>query len=253
MLRFLAFVGSLLFCMNSTSAQKLAPITADVYRWDEPTDTISLLEVLLEGGTPAFSHLTVSVHILQNGATHSVPVTQGKERLIIVREGTLDLTINDAHEMLEPGSVAILVPGDMRVIGNQSDQPVTYYVMAYQARDSTTVRDKTTGSFVRHWRDLAYQPNAKGGRRNVFDTATNQAERFEMHITTLNEGLMSHPPHTHKAAEILLLIEGQAEESIDGTWKPARVGDVIFLQSDVPHAIRNTGKIACTYFAFQFE
>ncbi len=251
MFRFLVITGYFLFCMNAIFAQTNAPIAADVYAWDKPSGAATRL--LLEGSTPAFAHLSVSVHILPTKLTEPATRNIGEERLIIVKEGQLTLTRKGARDTLESGSVALLVPGDVQRIENLSDKPVTYYIMAYQAKDATIARDKTSGSFVRHWQDLAYQPNQKGGRRNVFDTATNQAERFEMHITTLNEGLMSHPPHTHKAAEILLLIEGQAEESIDGTWVPARVGDIIFLQSEVPHAIRNVGKAACTYFAFQFE
>lgn len=104
-----------------------------------------------------------------------------------------------------------------------------------------------------HWNQVEFKPHDKGGRRNFFDRATAHAKRFEMHVTTLNEGLMSHPPHTHKAAEILLLTHQQAEESIDGKWLSSDVGDIIFLQSNAPHALRNTSKGSCTYFAFQFE
>jgi (S)-ureidoglycine aminohydrolase len=87
----------------------------------------------------------------------------------------------------------------------------------------------------------------------MFDRATAMTKRFEMHVTTLNEGLWSHPPHTHRAAEILLLIDNTAHESIDGKLLPATVGDIIFLESNVPHAIQNTSSGSSTYFAFQFE
>jgi (S)-ureidoglycine aminohydrolase len=30
-------------------------------------------------------------------------------------------------------------------------------------------------------------------------------------------------------------------------------GDIYYLGSNVPHAIRNDGQGTCTYFAFQFE
>ena len=87
----------------------------------------------------------------------------------------------------------------------------------------------------------------------MFDRATAMTKRFEMHVTTLNQGLWSHPPHIHWAAEILLLIQNTAQESIDGNLQPAAVGDIIFLESNVPHAIQNTSRGPCTYFAFQFE
>ncbi len=87
----------------------------------------------------------------------------------------------------------------------------------------------------------------------MFDRATAMTKRFEMHVTTLNQGLWSHPPHIHRAAEILLMMDGSAQESIHGNIHPATIGDLIYLESNVPHAIQNTGKGTCTYFAFQFE
>ena len=87
----------------------------------------------------------------------------------------------------------------------------------------------------------------------MFDRATAMTKRFEMHVTTLNEGLWSHPPHTHRAAEILLMVDKNSQENIDGKLYQATVGDVIYLESNVPHALQNTSKGTCTYFAFQFE
>lgn len=88
---------------------------------------------------------------------------------------------------------------------------------------------------------------------NFLDNKTTQAKRFEMHVTTLNPGNQSHAPHTHRAAEILIPIEGETEEFIDNQWIKSGLGDIIFLESKVPHALRNIGKGKCTYFAFQFE
>lgn len=93
----------------------------------------------------------------------------------------------------------------------------------------------------------------KGGIRRMFDRPTAMTKRFEMHVTTLNEGLWSHPPHTHRAAEFLLMVDKSSQESIDGKLFPATVGDLIFLESEVPHALQNTSKGSCTYVAFQFE
>lgn len=244
-------VGS--FAANAQFAQ----VPSAVYRWEGAQvkkNAKSESRALLEGATPAFTHLKIHGTTVQAGQAAHAEHSHPDEELIIVKEGTLRMTIEGRTELLETGSVAVIIPGDEHGFSNGGAGPVSYYVMRYEAPKADADRGhKAGGSFVKHWNDLLYKTNDKGGRRNVFDQATVQSERFEMHITTLNEGLMSHPPHTHKAAEILLLIEGQAEESIDGQWIPAAVGDIIFLQSNVPHAIRNTGKGSCTYFAFQFE
>ena len=93
----------------------------------------------------------------------------------------------------------------------------------------------------------------KGGRRDFFDRPTSVFERFEMHVTTLNEGLQSHAPHTHQAEEFLLVIEGDVEEQIGETFNPATSGDLIFVDSMVSHTIANVGEGPATYFAFQWE
>ena len=252
-----AFLAFFVLTTWNVTAQQV-PIRADVYRWDSAPvvkNATSQQRVLLEGSTPAFAQLKVYATTILPGQSQTPHRghAYADEELIIVKEGKLSVTIDDSTETLETGSIAFIMPGE-HSFANLSDKPVTYYVMRYHTLGSETKSKLLVGqSFVKHWKELEYKPNDKGGGRNVFDQKTTEAERFEMHITTLNEGLMSHPPHTHKAAEILLLIEGQVEESIDGKWIPAGVGDIIFLQSQVPHAIRNVGKGAATYFAFQFE
>ncbi len=247
----------LLFLIPLWGVAQKQQIVADVYGWDKvpvKKSANSQQRVLMEGATPAFKHVKVHATTVSAGKASHAGHAHADEELIIVKEGQLTLSIKGKTETLEKGSVALIVPNDEHALSNQSAAPVTYYIMRYETENPQPARStKAGGSFVKHWNDLEYKNNEKGGRRNVFDTATPHSERFEMHITTLNEGLMSHPPHTHKAAEILLLVEGRAEESINGKWISAGVGDIIFLQSQVPHAIRNTGKGAATYFAFQFE
>jgi len=40
---------------------------------------------------------------------------------------------------------------------------------------------------------------------------------------------------------------------IDGKLYPASAGDLVFLPSGIPHALLNTGKEQCEYFAFQWR
>lgn len=253
--RYILFI--LLLTVSFSGIAQYPQIPSAVYRWDEVAVSnkgTSEQRVLLEGATPAFKHIKVHATTVAAGEAPHPGHQHADEELIIVKEGQLTVTMKGKTETLEKGSVALIMPGDEHALNNNGKQPVTYYIMRYETDKPQPERGtKAGGSFVKHWKDLDYKTHDKGGRRNVFDTATTQSERFEMHITTLNQGLMSHPPHTHKAAEILLLIEGQAEESIDGTWQTSQIGDIVFLQSQVPHALRNTGKGPATYFAFQFE
>jgi (S)-ureidoglycine aminohydrolase len=48
------------------------------------------------------------------------------------------------------------------------------------------------------------------------------------------------------------VISGDVSMQIGEKHEGAGVGDLIFLGSEVPHALTNTGKGPCSYFAFQW-
>lgn len=69
----------------------------------------------------------------------------------------------------------------------------------------------------------------------------------------MNPAIKSHEPHTHQPAEIVIMMEGTTEMEIGDGIYPGQVGDIYFLGSNIPHAIRNTGSKPCMYLAFQWE
>lgn len=234
------------------------PIKAQIYHWDEAIvqkkETMEQ-RTLLEGSTVDFKHFKIhATTVYPNQAPHPSHA-HDEEELIIVKSGTLTVNIANKAYTLEKGSIALIFSGDTHGLENKSDSAVTYYVMRYESKAPKNLErgQQAGGSFAVHWNDVPFQAHDKGGIRKFFDKPTSMTKRFEMHVTTLNEGLESHPPHTHRAAEILLPLDNIAEESINGNWIKARKGDIIFLESNIPHAIKNTGKGTVTYFAFQFE
>lgn len=211
--------------------------------------------MILEGTTRDFNDF--SIHGITLYANQPTPSAQtlDDELLVIIKEGELTVSLGAKTQKLGPGSIVLILPGDAHRLANNSPKPVTYYLMRYTSKevpdlDLTRMEGQ---SFWIDWKEVPYKPHDKGGIRRMFDQSTVMCKRFEMHVTTLNPGIWSHPPHTHRAAEILLPIDHFAQESIDGVLHPAQAGDVIFLESNVPHGIQNTSKSPCTYFAFQFE
>lgn len=251
----IVFLATLYLTTNQLSAQAIASRT---YVWAEtPVEKKPTSEqrVLLEGTTTDFSHMKVHATTLM---PHQAPHPSHKhddEELIIIKEGKLTVTIAGKTKTLGAGSIALMMPGDEHGFANQEDVPATYYVMRYTAKEPVDLArgQKAGGSFWVDWNDVAFNPHDKGGIRRMFDRPTAMTKRFEMHVTTLNQGLWSHPPHTHRAAEILLMKDNSSQESIDGKLYAATTGDLIFLESNVPHALQNTSQGSCTYFAFQFE
>jgi (S)-ureidoglycine aminohydrolase len=250
----------LLFLILAFAAPAAFPqaIASKVYSWsNSPVVKHTGYEVrtIIEGTTRDFSNVTVQGVTLYANQPSQPAQQLEEEALLIIKTGQLTLTIGNKTKILGPGSVALIMPGDDHRLENKTADPLTYYVMRLTSNQmpDVDINKMAGGSFWVDWNEVPYTPHSKGGIRRMFDTGTVMTERFEMHVTTLNPGLWSHPPHQHRAAEILIMMENTAEEQIDGEMHSANAGDLIFLESNVPHAIKNTAQKPCTYFAFQFE
>lgn len=149
-------------------------------------------------------------------------------------------------------SVIVIMPGD-KVELTGSSEGAAYYQMAYTSKDVDLKRGKKAGSEIIDYSKLAYKEHERGGIRNYFHRETTMCPYYEMHMTNLNPGIKSHEPHTHVATEIVIMIEGETEMEIGNQKYQGKAGDVYFLASSVPHAIRNMGNEQTRYLAFQWN
>jgi (S)-ureidoglycine aminohydrolase len=174
------------------------------------------------------------------------------EELIIVQDGELTTTINKETKVLGPGSVMLILPGDEQMMNNLGKTDVSYFVFIYKSKKSRVGLENGKSAMV-NWNDIVFKPHDKGGRRDFCDRTTSMADRFEMHVTTLNAGLKSHEPHRHLAEEYILMIEGEASMKVDEKVFMGSKGDLFYLPSGSLHGIQNTGNKQAAYFAFQFN
>lgn len=241
------------------SARNPDPVASDVYVWNafKPDDKKNREKKdILQGSTKFLETLEIHTSTLEPKASAGPAHTHDDlEELVIVKEGTLKVTQKDKIRILGPGSIALTLPGDLHRLENGGDTPVTYYLMTYRsvAPPNADRGKKSGGSLMIDRESIGFTRHGKGGIRRYFDRPTTMFERMEMHVTTLNEGLKSHDPHTHRADEIVLIISGKTEMQIDRDRIGATAGSLVFLNSMVPHALTNTGSGPCEYFAFQWE
>lgn len=243
---------------NLLMAQQTDTLPSHVYEWSKlpvNKEKSSITKPVLEGSTTALSHFVVSATILDPKAVHAPHAKNDTEALIIVKEGQVKITIKGIQKILGPGSIAFAMPGDEYSIANTGKTEAVYYILTYQSKLPMNIEraKQQGGSFMLDWNDLVFNKTEKGGRRDFFNRATSQLEKFEMHTTMLNPGFDSHAPHTHKEEEIILLLKGNVEMYIAGENIRAAPGDVVFLSSGVSHALKNIGNGPCEYFAFQWR
>lgn len=177
------------------------------------------------------------------------------EKMIIFKNGKSKLSFGKTEKILGPGSIAIIYPDEKYEIENVGDENVEYYLFKYTSKEPVDTNRNENGlkSFYVDWDTLKFQPHDKGGLRQYCERSTAMFNYFSMHVTTLNPGIKSHEPHTHKSDEMVIMISGNTNMEIGDQEYNASNGDVYFLGADIPHAISNTDKESCMYYAFHWE
>jgi quercetin dioxygenase-like cupin family protein len=102
-------------------------------------------------------------------------------------------------------------------------------------------------SMVFDWNAMEAKKTAVGESRQVVRAPTVTLDELEMHVTTLNAGQTSHPPHQHPNEELIIIRDGTVETLSNGEWKRLGPGSVIFNASNELHGLRNVGTGPATY------
>jgi len=103
------------------------------------------------------------------------------------------------------------------------------------------------GPMVWDWNTLEARKTDVGELRNVVRQPTATLSELEIHVTTLNPGIASHPPHHHPNEEIVIVRTGTVEVLSGGMWKRLGPGSIIFNASNSEHALKNVGTSPATY------
>lgn len=114
-------------------------------------------------------------------------------------------------------------------------------------------RQAVLGPTVWDWNRLAVQKTDVGALRNLVRQPTATLAELEMHVTTLNPGLSSHPPHRHPNEELVIVDRGTVEALSGGKWERLGPGSVIFNASNAAHALRNVGGTPATYHVINWK
>ncbi|MRI01998.1 cupin domain-containing protein [Kriegella sp. EG-1] len=210
--------------------------------------------IILKGETSHFSMAELKTVNLTKASQQLSIRNTIKEQIFIIKEGEVQVSVRGKKKTIGPNSVVILLPKDTITLRAVSPNAI-FYTMEYVAKNKVDLRrgKKDGGSQIIDFDDLEFEPHDKGGLRNYFRRSTAMCPYYEMHVTNLNSGIKSHEPHTHFATEIILMIDGETEMEIGNKVYSGKKGDVYFVPSNVPHAIRTTGSEQSMYFAYQWH
>ena len=247
---------SLVFGLTAVSAEM---IESGVWKWTdtkvEKTDS-GEKRALFAGEAADLSNLSVHATTLNPGEkSHASQTHDNREVMVVVKEGQLSVTIGAETKILGPGSVAVALAGESHGWHNAGTTPVTYYVLQFQSRRGFTgdLALKNEPSMLIDEQDVAFSANPRGGYRGFFNRSTASLELFELHETTLMEGVQNHPVHTHGAEEMVIMLDGLVDLEINGIRYEGKPGDVYFIAAMDPHTLFTKGDKPSRYFAFQWR
>lgn len=108
-------------------------------------------------------------------------------------------------------------------------------------------------SAVFDWQTIPSKPTPVGSVRSFVKARTATLDELEIHVTTLDQGKTSHPPHRHPNEELIIVDRGTVETLSSGEWKRVGPGSVIFNASNELHGLRNVGNEPATYHVINWK
>ena len=237
---------------------QMAEVASGVYVWEDLTFKPGQMRAgkrFMEGSSPHFEYLEIHTTTQQAGARPAPPHTQDNiEELIIVKEGLMKMTMDGESQTLGAGSVVLIPPLVEQSMENVGQGPLAYYVIMFRSKKPMDIERGVNagGALFLNREQLVTKNTSKGMRVAYFDRPTAMCEKFEMHLTRLDQKGPSHAPHTHLDTEIILITEGETTLMLEGEEMDAKAGDFYFIKSGQSHGIKNKLDQPCEYFAFRW-
>ena len=121
------------------------------------------------------------------------------------------------------------------------------------AQEPAAASQPILGPTVFHWDEMKFKPNTVGAQAPLCKQPTATLDQLEMHVSKLDPGKMSHPPHRHVNEELIILREGACETLSNGQWVHVEAGSVVFNASNSLHGFRNVGTTQAVYHVINWS
>ncbi len=106
---------------------------------------------------------------------------------------------------------------------------------------------------IYHSAHVPYKGDEKKKGRRFFYGKEHSGFTLESHETVLGPGVETHPAHSHSHEEIIIVVEGAVEVTVNGTSEIAETGSVIYYEPNTPHNLRNTGTVPARYYVVELR
>jgi quercetin dioxygenase-like cupin family protein len=96
------------------------------------------------------------------------------------------------------------------------------------------------------WDEARKREHARGFAM-PFVNAECGAQKLAMHVSVIQPGEAAHDPHAHEGEEIMFVLDGTAEVTMEGETQRVGANTAVFCPPNVLHGIRNAGDTPIRY------
>ena|SRR5579862_9258885 len=122
------------------------------------------------------------------------------------------------------------------------------FLMAFRA--FAQGQKTTLPSKIYNFDELPVRQSGSLTSRQLFNGKLFEGCQISMHESQLAPHSIPHPPHHHRHEEMVLVIDGALEFTINGKATRAEAGSALFAGSNEEHGIRNPDDKPAQYFVF---
>jgi quercetin dioxygenase-like cupin family protein len=108
-------------------------------------------------------------------------------------------------------------------------------------------------SVTYRFEDLPSKPSGQNISHAIFDGLTHTGFRIEAHETELGPGGQPHPPHHHAHEEMMMIVDGTLDFTVNGKTTRLGPGGLGFAGSNDEHGVKNPStETRARYFVVAF-
>jgi len=124
--------------------------------------------------------------------------------------------------------------------------------LAAAARAQSGANDAKLPSHAFAFDDLPVKANGANKSRAIMNGLTHSGFPIEVHETDLAAGQAPHAPHHHVHEEMVIMVEGTIEFTVNGKTTRLGPGSVAYAASNEEHGQRNVGDTTARYVVVAF-
>jgi quercetin dioxygenase-like cupin family protein len=235
------------------------PLSTTFVAWDSlPVRTTANGEsrAVFDNPTPTLQKFEMHITTLKPGASSHPVHHHPWEEMLLVKEGTLEASLNGERHRAGPGSLIFLASHDPHNVTNVGDTPATYYVINFvtdlvrSTPDQPAAQQKVSGALATGVFDcehLPAKPTATGSRISILDSPSITFQRVESHITTLNAGQSTQLAMIDAGDELFIVKSGKLEATVNGITTRLNEGSFFYCAPNDKRTFKALGNAPASY------